>query len=288
MKTIVVQAWTGDRPSFIDRCLETVSAWAECQGFDYGFETDALLREVPDSYRRHVSGLTMPMTNFGRLLLLRDRLRTGYDRAIWCDADVVIFDRERLHLRDVRDYALTREVWTGIDATGAVRHSVNVTGCLMVFERANSFLDFALHALARRAERTLITEPRGSFTRMLTDLDDIVPLQTVTEVGMLSPLLLDEIVRGAPTHLSGYMKTVGSRLCGVNLSAAFHNLEHEGVLVTDAVYAAVIDRCLATRGAIFNRYVSGGSKVEVAEPHRPERLAQLLPGVEDGLAQRLG
>jgi hypothetical protein len=69
---VVVQAWAGDRPRIIDICLNTVRGWAALQGFDYRFETDALLTDVPESYRRQVSGLIMPMTNFGRLLLLLD------------------------------------------------------------------------------------------------------------------------------------------------------------------------------------------------------------------------
>lgn len=269
----MVQAWAGDRPRFIDRCLETARAWADLQGFDYRFVTDALLADVPDSYRRAVSGLVMPMTNFGRLLLLRRALESGYDRAVWCDADVVIFDPAALDLRGIADYALTREVWSDVDKAGEVRHEVKVAGCLMVFDRANSFLDFALHALAQAAKRTAITEPRGSFTRMLTQLNEVVPLHTVSDVGMLSPLLLDDIARGAARYLPGYMQTVGAPLRGVNLSAAFLDVAYKGLRMREAVYDQVIRGCLATGGEVFNRYVS---QVEISELDRSVRLADLL------------
>lgn len=253
--TAVVQAWAGDRPRFVDRCLETVRGWAALQGFDYRFETDALLAEVPESYRQRVSGLVLPMTVFGRLLLVKRVLESGYDRAVWCDADVVIFDPADLKLHGTRDYALTREIWTETDRSGAVRHVVNVTGCFMVFERENSFLAFALHALAQRAERTPITEPRANLTQMLSELDEVAPLHTVREIGMMSPLLMGEIVRGTERHLAGYMEAVGVELCGINLSTAFHNLVHEGVHMTDEVYEHVIERSLTTGGEVFNRHL---------------------------------
>jgi hypothetical protein len=284
MRTLVIQAWTGDRPRFIDRCLETARAWSDLHGFEYRFETDALLADVPDSYRRAVSGLVMPMTNYGRLLLLRRALQSGYDRAVWCDADVVIFDPAALHLHDVHDYALTREVWTDIDKAGTVRHDVNVAGCLMVFERTSPVLDFVLHALAQRAEQSPITEPRGSFTRMLTDLNKVVPLRTVRHVGMLSPLLLRELVRGTTRHVPGHMQTVGAPLCGVNLSAAFLDVVHRGLHTTESVYEDVIRRSLAGHGEVFNRHVS---EVEVTEPDRAGDLAELLARNEDGAAERL-
>jgi hypothetical protein len=271
VKTVVVQAWAGDRPRFIDSCLGTVRDWAALQGFDYRFETDALLADVPESYRRRVSNLVLPMAVFGRLLLLRQVLRSGCDRVIWCDADVVIFDPADLHMRGTGDYALTYEVWTETDPAGRVRHAPNITGCFMMFERENPFLDFALHALAQRAERTPITEPRASFTYMLTELGEVVPLRTVREVGMVSPLLMGEIARATPRHLAGYMETVGVPLCGVNLCTAFHNLVYEGVHMTDAIYERVIERCLTTGGEVFNRHLPPrvrGSTIPAAAPLR--------------------
>jgi hypothetical protein len=156
----------------------------------------------------------------------------------------------------------------------------------MVFERENSFLEFALHALATRATRTPITEPRGSFTRMLTQLNDVTPLHTVPHIGMLSPLLLDEIACGRARHLPAYMAAVGAPLCGVNLSAAFLDVPHKGVLTTKAVYEKVIDRCLENGGELLNRYVT--SKVEVAETNGPDGFPDSLPRAEHGAAERVG
>jgi hypothetical protein len=113
MKTIVFQSYReSDVPAWIERCLNSVKRWALVIGHDYELCGDKKLFDlVGNDYLRKVGKNFRSITNLGRLELIRNALLHGYDRAIWLDADVFVFDPDHLDISIMERYAFAREVW---------------------------------------------------------------------------------------------------------------------------------------------------------------------------------
>src|ERR1700691_64233 len=96
MRTVVCQAYCSPTgvPPWIERCMDTVRGWAEHRGFAYERTDDGLFYPVPPWCGQRVGGEPVRMSALARLLLARSLL-ARYDRAVWVDADVVVFDPER-------------------------------------------------------------------------------------------------------------------------------------------------------------------------------------------------
>jgi len=97
MKTIVYQSVCPDQiPDWIQTCLESVRAWSRQQNYDYALIGDEIFSIIPDWYWEKTSHQKVIATDLARLLLAKQFLKNGYDRAIWFDADVLIFAPEFL------------------------------------------------------------------------------------------------------------------------------------------------------------------------------------------------
>lgn len=256
MQTIVYQSYrTTAVAPWITRALGTVRRWAQDRGFAYALVDDALFDTVPAWFRERVGGHKVIMSDLGRLHLGK-RLLERYDRAIWVDADVVVFDPDRLDL-DVRaGYALCREGWLSRTAEGQLSWSSRVNNMVLVLGRDNPFVDFYIHAC-----ESIVREARGPVgnldigTRFLTILSQAMPIPQLTSVTVLSPLLLAAIRAGDDALLEIYMKRLGAPVRAANLCHSFRGQRVDGVLVDDALFEAVTDRLIATRGEMLNRYV---------------------------------
>ena len=93
MNAIVYQSYrTQNVPGWIQQCLRIVPIWARAQGYEYRFFDEALFDRLPAWFRKRVSHRILPMSDLARLLLARELLDEGFDRVVWVDADVLIFD----------------------------------------------------------------------------------------------------------------------------------------------------------------------------------------------------
>ena len=122
MGTVVCQAYSSPTgvPPWIERCMDTVRGWAERSGFAYERSDDGLFDRVPPWFRERVGGEPVRMSDLARLLLARSLL-ARYERAVWVDADVVVFDPERFVLDAPDGYALCREAWLSLTPEGRVQ-----------------------------------------------------------------------------------------------------------------------------------------------------------------------
>ena len=237
-KTLVIQSHRMPLPApWMQRCLDSVRTWAEARGFDYRFLDDELFDLVPDWLREKTSERRMVTADFARLIALRRALAQGYETAVWCDADFLVFAADRLHL-PADSYAFGREVWIEPDAKGVPRANVKIHNAFMLFRQHNPFLDFYIHA----AERMLHAHvgpmvPQFIGPKFLTSIHNMLQCPVVETAGMLSPPVVRDLLDGGGRCLELLRRRSHVRLAGVNLCASLAATEG----MTDDDCAAVID-----------------------------------------------
>lgn len=256
MGTVVCQAYSSPTgvPPWIERCMDTVRGWAERSGFAYERSDDGLFDRVPPWFRERVGGEPVRMSDLARLLLARSLL-ARYERAVWVDADVVVFDPERFVLDAPDGYALCREAWLSLTPEGRVQSSPRVNNAVSVYARGNPFLDFYVHACESIARGAVGPIPKIAFgTRFLTILSQATPLPLLTSVALASPIVMRDLAAGEDAMVRLYMNRFGAPARAANLCASFRGGRIDGVDVDDALLTAVFDRLLATRGEVLNRH----------------------------------
>ena len=251
MRTLVFQSYRDrDVPRAIERALASVRAWAASRGCDYRFHDDRFFDVLPAWYRERVGDHKLVLANLARLSVARSALVGGYERAIWIDADVLVFDPARFDVRTPGGFALCRETWVerrGFDLVAEPK----VNNAVCAFERGNRFLDFAIwahEALVRdRPERVYRF---GTSTTLLTMLHAATPLPLVDNVAVLTPAMLRELAAdGDGPALATLRKRHGARMHAANLGGSLIGVPHNSIVATAEHYDAAVDRLLATRGA---------------------------------------
>jgi len=255
MRTAVYQSFrTTDVPVWIERCMQSVKDWAACRGCDYHFIDDRLFTYAPTWYRHKVQDNVQLVSDLARLALAKELLGNGYDRTIWVDADVVVFDPERLIIPSQEKFALCHEIWVGQGPDGAplVDHKIN--NAFLMLTQDNPFLDFYLHACRRIIAYRKEISPIDVGTRFLTYLGKYLDLPLITQVGLFSPLVMADIAQGDGAYLRCCMKAARSFLCAANLCAALRDKRWDGVLMTDTLYQKVVDQCIQSKGEVVNQF----------------------------------
>ena len=255
MKTVVYQSFrTFNVPPWIARCMETVRAWAAAQGFAYEFYDDRFFDLAPAWYREQTRNDVLPVSDLCRLLAARDLLKKGYQRTIWVDADAAVFDPERFQIDLSDGYAFCREVWIGMKPDGGYYFRNSVNNAVTVFVQGNSFLEFYIDAVQSRIRNIPIIDRLDASTRFLSHLHELMHLNLLTNVGLLSPLILADLISGRETMVKAYMVCFGSQIYAANLCSSFTGQTIDGVRMDEDVYGAALERLLATKGDAINRF----------------------------------
>ena len=254
MKTIVFQSYrTEDVPGWIYRCLDTVRSWAVGRGFDYEFVDDRLFDYVPEWFRSKVDENKFIMSDLARLELAREFLAGKYQRAIWVDADILVFDPEQFEIEVTEEYAFCREVW--IERRPGKKHAakIKVNNAVSLFLADNSMLDFYIYAC-----KTIVANHCQNFdnilvgTRFLTNLYRAIKFPLIHNVGLFSPAVMNDIAGGGGPMVEAYMRAFGRPLGAGNLCGSFRGKEFNGVLMSDSIYDQAVEKLLKTRGTILN------------------------------------
>jgi hypothetical protein len=257
MTTVVYQSYRAEGVApWIARSMETVRAWAEASGFAYERLDDAFFAPVPGWYRDKVEGEPVRMSDLARLLTAR-RLLATHDRAVWVDADVVIFDPARFTVDAPAGYAFCREAWITRAPDGRIVHEPRVNNAVSVFARGNPFLDFYVHACESIVRRT--EGPVGKLavgTAFLTRLSLAMPLPVLGSVALPSPLVLVDLARGGGSLVGLYMNRFGGPARAANLCSSLRGHEVEGVRIDDALLSAVLDRLVSSGGEALNGHMA--------------------------------
>ncbi len=263
MKTLIIQSYrTSDVASWIAICIASVRSWAAAAGHDYEFVDDALFDFAPAWVRERCGTQILPVTDVARLYLMRERLRQGWQRVIWVDADVLVFAPKRFLLDEPMPYALCREVWLSLHGDRAETAEF-VNNAVIVMTQAQPILDFWLFA----AEEILRTHPPGPVeklivgTRLLTDLAKAMPLRVINNVGLFSPPVIRDIARGGGPSVQAWSRRYGHVVDAANLCASLQDREAGGARIGAEDLEQAVQALLRSKGAIVNDHLVASATI---------------------------
>lgn len=217
--TVVIQSHRLPLPfDWLEPCLESVRNWAAARGYDYRFEDDTIFERLDQDLRKKTRDQLVVASDLARLAALQSALGEGYECAVWMDADMLVFEPDRLHLAP-EDYALGREVWVQHSAQGRVCSYVKVHNAFLQFRAGNPFLAFYRHA----AERILRAHVPGRMVpqivgpKLLTALHNLIGCPVVEEAAMLSPAVAEDLLAGSGAALSEFCARSRHSAAAVNL-----------------------------------------------------------------------
>jgi hypothetical protein len=220
-RTLVVQSHneTAARQGWLATCLDTVKQWSQRLGFDYAYIGDEALALAPAWYREKAGLKTPVIMDYARLVLMRDALEEGYERAIWFDADTLVFAPDRLTLDDHARHLFGIERWIEPDPrTRRLRVRTNVHNAALMFTRGDPVLPFLLHAtesVVRRADPGRIA-PQMVGPKLASALHNIAGFTLWPAAGAFSPPLLRDIAVGSGAALD-LLKSRGQEPAAANL-----------------------------------------------------------------------
>jgi len=255
LKTLVFQSYREDVPGWLARCMGTVSTWSRLRNFEYRFIGDEIFEILPAWFLDAYRGRMLPLTDLARALHARRFLDEGWERAIWVDADVLVFMPERFNVTTAHGYALCMELWSE-KKWGELVLDRRVNNCISVYDRGNAFLPFyieAMQELAKAKGPGLTDWDIG--TNFLSSLGRIMPLALLGNVAMLSPTLVGALATHDAGLLRRYSRAMGepcgaTNLCGSALERAGPERQAREQQINDA-----IELLLRTQGEALNRYL---------------------------------
>jgi len=216
--TLVIQSHRSPLPySWIEHCIESVRRWSSLNQFDYQFLNDELFEFMPGDLLHKAGDQRVIASDLARLILLQEKLVSGYERVVWLDADFLIFDPENFVLPN-ESYAVGREVWVQYDRENNLKVYKKVHNAFLMFRKGNTFLPF----YTETAERLLRQNeggipPQFIGPKLLTALHNVSQLPVMEVAGMLSPLVVKDIVAGGGPSLALFAAESPSPVSGTNL-----------------------------------------------------------------------
>jgi len=276
MKTIVYQSFrTENVPAWIDACMTTVRAWAQQKEFSYRFFDDRFFELVPAEIRPRASEHKCLLTDYARQVAARELLAEGYDRAIWVDADVVIFDAEKFTIDITSGHAFCREVWLDRVYLGFPQFQLTVNNSVCVFCRGETFITPYLEAAYKILAGSTPLTPFSIGTQWLLGQYQRAAFPLITSVGILDPEMVSRYLANDGSYLRPYLRFQTSPVYAINLchSKSAHDAATDQKLAPQSALKAV-EHLLADRGASLNRWYKSESKPFKGQFGRP--LSKLL------------
>ncbi len=189
------------RAAWRRRCLASVEGWAAARGYEYRFIGDELFSPIPENLRRACRGVVLPLTDIGRLLWLRKLLDEGWDRVIWLDADILIFDPA---LR-IEAEVVGREIWISKGLRDGFRAAESVNNCVLSMTAKSPLLGRLLDAtLAEAAELRAPPHPRALGPDLFRRLHSAQSLPVAPDIAMASPPMIASLADREPAAMAAH------------------------------------------------------------------------------------
>ncbi|MDR3560435.1 MAG: hypothetical protein P4N59_03190 [Negativicutes bacterium] len=257
MKTVVYQSYrTENVPGWISRCLDTVRAWAKESQYDYEFYDDSFFDCLPQWYKDKTEGNMCLMSDLARLYTAKRLLAQGYERAIWVDADMIVFDSANFVIPVQSGFAFCREAWVEKE-WGRYSMSERVNNAVSVFTAGSEdFLEFYISACI-----TIVRESQGMpqkiavGTIFLTNLHSQIKFPLLNNVGLFSPAIMQAILTDSARGLREYARGFGYPVAAANLCSSFRGP------MEDEMFETVIEKLIESKGGIVNRYSQEGKSL---------------------------
>ena len=241
-------------------CTDSVRAWALLRGYAYRWIGDELFDPLPAALIEKTRDQRAITADLGRLYALQAAFDSGFDVAVWVDADVYVHAPHRLEL-PCAGHAFGREVWVQTQDAADQRHGSagnqrvysKIHNAFMLFRAADPLLGFYRHAAERILERHsggLVPQLIGP--KLLATLHNLLDFPVIETAGVLSPEVARDIVEGRGPALELMLRHSPQPPAAVNLCGS---LVARGEL-DDALLAAVVAR-LAREPDVLNRCEPG-------------------------------
>ena len=214
--TLVIQSHTAPLPySWLEPCLCSVRDWSNSNHYDYQFIGDELFDFLPSDILNKTNNHRVVATDLARLYILKNALEKHYKTVIWMDADFLIFNPELFSLPETT-YAVGREVWVQYDNNKKLKVYKKVHNAFLMFRQGNAFLDFYADTATRLLNlNTGNIPPQFIGPKLLTALHNISAFPVLESAGMLSPLVILDVLQG-----EGEAMQLFTDNCIENISAA--------------------------------------------------------------------
>ena len=241
--TLVIQSHRDPLPfRWLRHCLDSVERWASASGYDYRFVGDELFESVDAELLDKTGSQKVIASDLARLKWLQRGLTEGYECVVWCDADFLIFDQHRFVLPGTA-YALGREVWVQCDRANKLKVYRKVHNALLMFRQGNHFLDF----YADTAERLLRLNHGGMPAqfigpKLLTALHNIAVCPVLECAGMLSPLVIRDLLAGQGDALELFRDKSPQSIAGANLGSSLTESEGLSDAEMEMLIGVLLDR----------------------------------------------
>lgn len=200
MRTLVLQSHDPARlEGWIGLCCETVKSWAAQHGFDYRFLGNEAFDLVPDWYREKTSSKPPVTADLARLLMIQAALQEeDYDRAVWCDADVLVLVPGAFTLPQGEPACFGQEIWIEPDKSGKLRARRNIHNAVCCFEKDGPVLPFLIHTTKRIIERVdpAFIAPQIVGPKLVGALHNLAGFGVLDHAGAVSPTVIDAILAG--------------------------------------------------------------------------------------------
>ncbi len=254
-RTIVVQSFRrANVPEWIARCMDSVMRWSRIRDYDYQLYGDEFYDLCGAEYLARVGGNVRSITNLARLEATRNKLAEGYDRVIWLDADVFVFDPPNLLMETDAGYAFSREVWVEANSDGSIKHiHTSLHNAAFVFTPRQADLDFFINTIRHIVMTRVISSNYQVGVRLLTGLSYPMDIRTMTSVGMFSPHVMGAIAAGNTEFIRQFARLQGAPTQAANLCLSLNGQFTEAMMMT------AMDRLEASAGGILNDHLRGGN-----------------------------
>jgi hypothetical protein len=187
--------------------MGSVQQWAVLHGWDYLVLDDAFLELPPHWVRQRCGSNLYAKTDVARLIWAKEVLSHQYDRVIWVDADVVVFDPDGLarHVNAVHEYGFAHELFLHIEG----HHTKPIWGlnnAVMVFDRHTPMLQNYLQRCLERLEHHQGELPRTAIgPTLLNQLNHASDLHQIQGVGLFTPAMLRPFAAGQDALMRLYL-----------------------------------------------------------------------------------
>ncbi len=250
-RTLVVQSFRRtDVPDWIQRCLDSVRRWTRLRGFDYAFYGDEFYDLCGADYLARIGGNPRSITNLARLEITRIKLAEDYDQVIWFDADVFVFDPDRLDVRTDAGYAFSRETWVtkGTDGKAHLAYT-SLHNAAFIFTRRQTDLELFIHIIRHIVMTRSISSNYQVGVRLISGLAYPLDIPAITCVGMFSPDVIDAIADDRRRFMRAVALFHGHKMQAANLGWSL--AEH----FTEARMMTAMDRLESTAGDVLNGWL---------------------------------
>jgi len=255
MKTAVYQSYrTRNVADWISTCLASVENWAGERGFDYRFYDDGIFERVPLWFLEKAGKHLQIATDLGRLILARELLNEGYERVVWLDADILVFDPKGFSIPTTTEFAFGREIWVQPKTKGGIKVYRNVHNAVSVYCQNNSFLDFYILSSLRileRAEGRLVPQIIG--TKFLTAQHNMIGFPLLDEVGMASPRVVQDLAAGSGPALDLLQKNLNAPMRAINLCSSFAGDDVDDVFLTSPLLEQACKTLLGLKNGLTHK-----------------------------------